>query len=104
MSEVTSDPTRTFRRVLANTLLAGVTTTFLWFALTFWVYLETRSVLAASLISGLYMLVSAAAGSFFGAIVDAHRKKTSMVLSSTSTLLVYLVCRLLLHKKKPPCS
>lgn len=95
MSEVTSDPTRTFRRVLANTLLAGVTTTFLWFALTFWVYLETRSVLAASLISGLYMLVSAAAGSFFGAIVDAHRKKTSMVLSSTSTLLVYLVAGLI---------
>src|SRR5688572_29944262 len=35
-----------FRRLLFNTLLTGVTSTFLWFALTFWVYLETRSVVA----------------------------------------------------------
>ena len=31
----------TFRRLLANTLVTGVTSTFLWFALTFWVFLET---------------------------------------------------------------
>ena len=34
---------RVFRQLLVNTLLTGVTSTFLWFALTFWVYLETRS-------------------------------------------------------------
>jgi MFS transporter, DHA3 family, multidrug efflux protein len=30
---------RTFLQVLANTMIANVTTSFLWFALTFWVYL-----------------------------------------------------------------
>jgi DHA3 family multidrug efflux protein-like MFS transporter len=33
-----------FRRLLVNTLVSAVTSSFLWFALTFWVYLETRSV------------------------------------------------------------
>ena len=37
---------RMFVHVLVNTMIANVTTSFLWFALTFWVYLETRSVLA----------------------------------------------------------
>ena len=36
---------RTFLHVLVNTAFANITTSFLWFALTFWVYLETRSVL-----------------------------------------------------------
>ncbi len=40
---------RSFRRVLVNTLVSNVTTSFLWFALTFWAYLETRSVLATSI-------------------------------------------------------
>lgn len=29
-----------FRQLLVNTLISGVTSSFLWFALTFWVYLE----------------------------------------------------------------
>ena len=37
-----------FRRLLVNTLVSGVTSSFLWFALTFWVYLETRSVVATA--------------------------------------------------------
>ena len=37
---------RTFAGILVNTALANVTTSYLWFALTFWVYLETRSVVA----------------------------------------------------------
>lgn len=37
---------RAFVNVLINTLIANVTTSFLWFALTFWVYIETQSVLA----------------------------------------------------------
>lgn len=34
---------KTFRRLLLNTLVSGVTSSFLWFALTFWVYLDLRS-------------------------------------------------------------
>ena len=41
---------RTFNLLVANTLVASVTNNFVWFALTFWVYLETRSVLATAII------------------------------------------------------
>lgn len=80
----------TFRRILVNTLIANVTSNYLWFALTFWVYLETRSVLATSIVSGLYMLAVALSGTVFGAIVDAHRKKTAMLASNVVTLVTYV--------------
>ena len=37
---------RTFHAVLGNALAASVTNTFVWFAVTFWVYLQTNSVIA----------------------------------------------------------
>jgi len=80
----------TFHRILVNTLFANITSSYLWFALTFWVYLESRSVLATSIVSGLYMLASALTGTIFGAIVDAHRKKTAMLVSSFVTLVTYV--------------
>ena len=43
---------RTFLHVLVNTAAANITTSYLWFALTFWVYLETGSVLATGIIGG----------------------------------------------------
>ena len=61
---------RSFYQVLVNTLIANVTTSYLWFALTFWAYLETGSVLATSIIGGSYMLLVAIFGMIFGAIVD----------------------------------
>jgi DHA3 family multidrug efflux protein-like MFS transporter len=69
----------TFRRLLANTLVTGVTSTFLWFALTFWVYLETRSVVATGVIGGAFAISSAVVGPVFGTFVDRHRKHTSFV-------------------------
>ena len=71
-----------FRRLLANTLVAGVTSSFLWFALTFWVYLETRSVVATGVIGGAFAIASAAFGPFFGTYVDRHRKHTALVAAS----------------------
>jgi len=35
---------KTFYAVLANSLAASLTNTFVWFAVTFWVYLQTKSV------------------------------------------------------------
>ena len=49
-----TDDERTFRRLLANSLVSGVTSSFLWFALTFWVYLETRSVVVTGVIAGAF--------------------------------------------------
>ena len=66
---------RTFHLLVANTLVASVTNNFLWFALTFWVYLETRSVLATAIIGGGYMLLVAVSGMFFGTFVDRHRAR-----------------------------
>ncbi len=80
---------RAFRAVLVNTLVANVTSSFLWFALTFWAYLETRSVMATSIIGGGFMLFTAVFGTFFGTLVDHHRKKQVMVTSSTITLVAY---------------
>ena len=84
-----------FYQVLVNTLIANVTTSFLWFALTFWVYLETRSVLATAIIGGSYMLLVAVLGLVFGMIVDHNRKKNVMVASSVGGLVTYIMAGLL---------
>ncbi|MFT4029355.1 MAG: MFS transporter, partial [Protaetiibacter sp.] len=72
-----------------NTGLANVTTSYLWFALTFWVYLETRSVLATGVIGGAYMLLVALFSMAFGTIVDRHRKQRVMVFASIVTLIAF---------------
>ncbi|MGH3666953.1 MAG: MFS transporter, partial [Acidimicrobiia bacterium] len=59
--------------------------------LVFWVYLETRSVVATSVIGGVYMLLFAASGIFFGTFVDAHNRKTSMMLSSVGSLASFVL-------------
>ena len=71
-----------FRRLLANTLVTGVTSSFLWFALTFWVYLETRSVVATGVIGGAFSISAAIIGPAFGTFVDHHRKKAAMFLAT----------------------
>jgi DHA3 family multidrug efflux protein-like MFS transporter len=82
---------RAFANVLVNTLIANVTTSFLWFALTFWVYIETRSVLATGIIGGAYMLFVAFLAMAFGTIVDRNRKHTVMVISSVISAGAFLV-------------
>jgi DHA3 family multidrug efflux protein-like MFS transporter len=82
---------RAFYHVLANTAVANVTSSYLWWALTFWAYLETRSVLATAIIGGSYMLLVALLGVVFGVIVDHLKKKAVMVLSSVVTLSTYLL-------------
>ena len=80
-----------FRRLLVNTLATGVTSSFLWFALTFWVYLETRSVVATGVIGGAFSISSALTGPFFGTFADRHRKHTAMMLSTAVSTLCFAV-------------
>jgi Major Facilitator Superfamily. len=80
---------RTFLNVVVNTAIANITTSYLWFALTFWVYLETRSVLATGIIGGAYMLLVALFGMVFGSIVDRHRKHQAMMFASVVTLVSF---------------
>lgn len=80
---------RSFVGLLANTLIANVTTSFLWFALVFWIYLETRSVLANALLGGAYMLLVAIMAVPFGSWVDRKRKKHVMVVATTVTAVAF---------------
>src|SRR5215213_5095539 len=80
----------TFRRLLANTLVTGVTSSFLWFALTFWAYLETRSVVVTGVIGGTFSISSAILGPFFGTYVDRHRKHTAMVLAGALSTICFI--------------
>ncbi|MGH1548034.1 MFS transporter [Leifsonia poae] len=86
---------RTFAQVLVNTAVANVTTSFLWFALVFWVYLETRSVLATGIVGGAYMLLVAVVSLLFGTFVDRHRKQTVMLLAALITLVSFCVAGVL---------
>ena len=84
----------TFNKLLINALISGVMNSFLWFAVTFWVYLETESVLATSVIGGAFAVFSAMFGMVFGTFVDRHRKRRSLVFSTTGTLVLYCAAAL----------
>ena len=76
---------RTFHHLLVNTALANLTTSMVWFGLTFWAYLETRSVLVTSILGGGYMLLVAVMSVPFGTLIDRVRKKTAMVVATAAT-------------------
>ena len=59
-----------FLHLLANTLVASVVNFTVWFAVTFWVYLETRSVFATGVIAGIYLVFTTVSGVWFGGLVD----------------------------------
>jgi len=48
----------TFHRVLANNLVANITNYTVWFALTFRVFLVTRSMFASGMIAGVYLVLA----------------------------------------------
>lgn len=80
---------RTFTGILVNTGMANITTSYLWFALTFWVYLGTGSVLATAVVGGSFMLLIALTGVPFGTLVDHTRKKTVMVGATAVALVTF---------------
>lgn len=79
----------TFLHLLINTAVANLTTNFLWFALVFWVYLETRSILATGVLGGAYMLLIALCSMYFGSVVDRHRKLIVMRISAWISLIAF---------------
>jgi DHA3 family multidrug efflux protein-like MFS transporter len=91
MADTTKGTETTFRRLLANTLVTGVTSTFLWFSLTFWVFLETHSVVATGVIAGTFTISSALLGPVFGTFVDRHRKHTAMLAATAVAALCFAV-------------
>ncbi len=80
-----------FYVILANSLAASLTNNLVWFAVTFWVYLETKSVVATSVMAGVYTGTVALSGFFLGSLVDRYKKKMSMMLSSIGSFLLYTI-------------
>ena len=83
---------RTFLHLLLSTLVVSVINFTVWFAVTFWVYLETRSVFATGLIAGIFLVSIAGTGIWFGSVVDHNHKKTVMQWSAAISLSVYAGC------------
>jgi len=83
---------RTFYHLLANNVIAGITNFTVWFAIIFYVYLQTKSVLATSIMSGIFLVTTAISGFWFGGLVDRYKKKQMMLVSSASSLVIYAVC------------
>lgn len=80
---------RTFLHLLLGTLAVSVMNFTVWFAVTFWVYLETRSVFATGMIAGIFLVAIASTGIWFGSIVDHHHKKRVMQASAAVSAVVY---------------
>ena len=82
---------RTFLHLLLNVLIVSVMNFTVWFAITFWVFIETRSVLATGMVAGIFLVCTAACGIWFGSLVDHHRKKVSMQGSVIASLAFYVL-------------
>jgi DHA3 family multidrug efflux protein-like MFS transporter len=82
---------RAFIQLLVNTLLVSVINFTVWFAVTFWVYLETKSVLATGMVAGVFLATTALSGMWFGSLVDRHRKKIMMQISAVVSLALYAI-------------
>ena len=87
---------RLFPHILINTAIAGFTNMLIWFAITFWLYLETHSVFITGMLGGIYLVLNLFGGIWFGSLVDHHRKKPIMLISSATSLFFYTISFLML--------
>ncbi len=92
--------TKLFYSILANTLAASVVNTLVWFAVTFWVYLQTRSVIATSVMAGIFTITIAFSGFWLGSLVDRYPKKVAMLASSIATFILFTAA-LLVYNAAP---
>lgn len=92
---------QTFYRLLAIALLVATTNNFVWFALTFWAFLTTGSVISTSVMAGIFLVLTALSGFWFGSLVDHHRKKDAMLGSSVATLALFLIGLAIFHTTPP---
>ena len=88
---------KTFFRLLATALVVVTTNNFVWFALIFWAFLSTKSVISTSTMGGIFLVLVAVSGIWFGSIVDHHKKKHAMLGSSVFTLVAFAIGLVFLH-------
>lgn len=82
----------TFYQVLVNTAITTIVNMTVWFALIFYIFLQTKSVFATAMMSGIYTLCTAGTGIWFGSLVDHNRKKKMMLISNAVSLFFYVIC------------
>ncbi|RBY86249.1 MFS transporter [Blastococcus sp. TF02A-26] len=87
--DLRSGPERVFAHLLVNNLLVSVVNYTVWFAVTFWVFLETGSVFATGMIAGIFLVATAGTGIWFGSLVDHHRKHTVLQVSALASAVFY---------------
>ncbi len=92
---------KTFYRLLGIALIVSTTNNFVWFALTYWVYLETKSVISTSTTGGIWLVATAVLSIWFGAVVDRHKKKHAMLYSSIATCILFSAGLLILRSNPP---
>ncbi|SEQ60321.1 MFS transporter, DHA3 family, multidrug efflux protein [Devosia sp. YR412] len=80
-----------FHQILGNNLVANITNFTVWFALTFWIFIETQSVFATGMVAGIYLVFTAAFGIWFGSIVDHNSKRLAMMGSSVVSAAFYTI-------------
>jgi DHA3 family multidrug efflux protein-like MFS transporter len=78
-----------FNQILGNNLVANVTNFTVWFAITFWIYIETQSVFATGMVAGIFLVFTAGFGIWLGAIVDHNSKRLAMMGSSLVSFVFY---------------
>jgi DHA3 family multidrug efflux protein-like MFS transporter len=87
--DLRSGPERIFAHLLVDNLLVSVVNYTVWFAVTFWVFLETGSVFATGMIAGIFLVATAATGIWFGSLVDHHRKHVVLQASAGASFVLY---------------
>lgn len=80
-----------FHQILGNNLVANVTNFTVWFAITFWIFIETQSVFATGMVAGIFLVFTAGFGIWLGAIVDHNSKRLAMMGSSLVSFAFYAV-------------
>ena len=94
---------KAFHHLLVSTLLVSVINFTVWFAITFYVYLQTRSVFATGLVAGIFLVLTATTGIWFGSLVDRYAKKTMMQVSAAVSLALYAAA-FAVYQAAPPGS
>jgi MFS transporter, DHA3 family, multidrug efflux protein len=92
----------TFYQLLINALIVATKNNFVWFALTYWVYLSTRSVISTGIVGGTYLVAAALSGFWLGELVDRFDKKKILLCSNLVTLFLFTAGLLLLISNPDP--
>ena len=83
--------TTIFHTLLWNSLIAAITNSFIWFALVFWAFLQTNSLIVSSMIGWFFAIANMVTALQFGNIVDHNKKHDVITWSSIGSMILYSI-------------